>query len=183
MSPLLQTPLTVEHALLGFVRHESLHGYAIYHRLTGTPELRLVWRMKQSRLYALLARLEDKGLLRATLQPQDGRPPRKVFHLTPPGENAFVRWLTQPVQLPREMRLEFMLKLYFASKEGSEVVALLIRRQQEVCDQWLTAQSGVDSNNPYIRAVRLYRRGHIEAIRDWLALLLADPVREERTVE
>ena len=27
MSPLLQTPLTVENALLGFMRDEPLHGY------------------------------------------------------------------------------------------------------------------------------------------------------------
>ena len=50
MSPLLQTPLSVELALLGFVRHEPHHGYEIYRRLSETPEFKLIWRVKQSRL-------------------------------------------------------------------------------------------------------------------------------------
>jgi DNA-binding PadR family transcriptional regulator len=173
MSPLLQSPLSVELALLGFVRCEPHHGYDIYRRLTETPELRLIWRVKQSRLYALLSRLEEEGLLRATLEPQDRRPSRKVYSLTPAGESAFRRWLAQPVQLPREMRLEFMLKLYFAGQEP-EATALLVRRQQEVCARWLATQESDDSTQPYVRAVRRYRRGHIEAIGDWLAWLLAE---------
>jgi DNA-binding PadR family transcriptional regulator len=173
MSPLLQSPLTVEHALLGFVRFEPLHGYEIYRRLTATPELRLIWRMKQSRLYSLLTRLEEDGLIHATLEPQDRRPSRKVYSLTPAGESAFRHWLTQPVELPREMRLEFMLKLYFARTEP-EAAALLIRRQQEVCARWLETQESTESARPFIRDVRRYRRGHIEAIQEWLATLAND---------
>jgi DNA-binding PadR family transcriptional regulator len=180
MSPLLQSPLTVEHALLGFVRFEPLHGYEIYRRLTATPELRLVWRVKQSRLYALLSRLEAEGLIQATLQPQDRRPSRKVYSLTPEGESAFRRWLSQPVGLPREMRLEFMLKLYFAQEEP-EAAALLIQRQQAVCARWLETQESGDSSHLYARAVRRYRRGHIEAIRDWLAWLPDELVRREQS--
>ena len=69
-------------ALLGFVRRQPRHGYDIYRQLSQAPELRAVWRVKQSRLYALLARLEGAGLLSATSEPADGRPPRKVFRLT-----------------------------------------------------------------------------------------------------
>lgn len=178
MSPLLQSPFSVELALLGFVRHQSCHGYEVYRRLSETPELRMIWRMKQSRLYALLSRLEEDGLLRATLESQDGRPPRKVYHLTTAGENAFDRWLVQPVQLPREMRLEFMLKLYFAQDEPA-AVARLIRGQQEVCARWLaTQESDNEESATFIRAVRAYRRSHIRAIRDWLAWLAVDWILE-----
>ncbi|MBP9656205.1 MAG: PadR family transcriptional regulator [Candidatus Promineofilum sp.] len=177
MSPLLQSPLTIEYALLGFVRREPLHGYEIYHRLVETPELHLVWRVKQSRLYALLARLEEEGQLGATHEPQDGRPPRKVYHLTPTGEAAFGRWLVAPVRLPREMRLEFMLKLYFAGEEGAETVGKLIHAQQAVCEKWPGMwMDDEETAGPFGRAVKLYRRKHIEAIRDWLASLAAEHV-------
>lgn len=179
MSPLLQMPLTIEYALLGLVHDEPLHGYEINRRLSETPELRLVWRVKQSRLYALLARLEDEGLLDATLEPQDGRPPRKVYHLTSAGMRAFGRWLTQPVQLPREMRLEFMLKLYFALHEGREVALRLIDSQLEVCEGWLATQTDSETPSDYGRAVHRYRRGHVEAIREWLARLPAELAREQ----
>jgi len=183
MSPLLQIPLSTEYALLGFMREEPLHGYEINRRLVETPELRLVWRVKQSRLYALLARLEEEGLLDATLEPQDGRPPRKVYHLTPEGARAYDRWLTQPVQLPRDMRLEFMLKLYFALREERETALRLIDSQLEVCDRWLATQTAGKTTSAYIRAVRRYRRGHIEAIREWLARLPAELIGESQLVE
>ncbi|CUS03054.2 Transcriptional regulator, PadR-like family [Candidatus Promineifilum breve] len=169
------TTLSTELALLGFVHQQPTYGYDIYRRLTETPELRLIWRIKQSRLYALLARLEEAGLLHATLEPQDGRPPRKVYSLTAAGESAFSRWLVQPVQLPREMRLEFMLKLYFAQQEAG-AAARLVAGQQAVCARWLATQAGDEAASPYVRAVRRYRRGHIEAIRAWLATLVDDPV-------
>lgn len=175
--------LSVELALLGFVRRRPSHGYELYHELSHTPELRLVWRMKQSRLYALLARLEEGGLLRATLQPQETRPPRKVFHLTARGEAAYREWLEQPVAQPREMRLAFMLKLYFAMEEGQETAVRLIERQQAVCAGWLATQAN-DPEAPFPRAVRAYRRAHIEAIRDWLASLPVEwPEADKRNTE
>lgn len=183
MSPLLQSPITVEYALLGFVRNEPLHGYEIYRRLVKTSGLELVWRIKQSRLYALLVRLEEEGLLQATYEPHEGRPPRKVYSLTVEGEKAFGRWLVEPVNLPREMRLEFMLKLYFAGVESQEVAGRLIKRQQAVCDLWLSTYTEEDvSTERYNRAVRLYRRKHIEAIKEWLASLAEEYSMPDRTV-
>ncbi|HMT20935.1 MAG TPA: PadR family transcriptional regulator [Promineifilum sp.] len=172
MSPLLQAPLSTELALLGFVYREPLHAYEIHRRLSESPEIKSVWRMKQSRLYALLSRLEEDGLLHTTTEPQENRPPRKIYHLTPIGEQAFKRWLTEPVRIPREMRLDFMLKLYFALDSDQGAAVELIRRQQAVCNQWLLIQSGDDPmSGPYLRFVRRYRRGHIEAIQSWLASL------------
>lgn len=183
MSPLLQSPLDVELALLGFVRREPLHGYEIYRRLSETPELHLIWRMKQSRLYSLLARLEDEELLQATHEQQGNHPPRKVYHLTPEGELAFKRWLVEPVRLPREMRLEFMLRLYFAGMEGVETAIALIQAQQSVCAGWPAIWTDDKAaGSAFGRAVRLYRRKHIEAIREWLAELAAEYASADRIV-
>lgn len=172
MSTTLPAPLATEIALLGFLRNQPLHGYEIYRRLSEAPELKAVWRMKQSRLYAILSRLEVEGLIQSTHEPQDNRPPRKVFHLTAAGESAFRRWLIEPVRLPREMRLDFMLKLFFALEDGQRVAAELIRRQLEVCARWLVLQEEKDSaTNTYLDFVRGYRQAHIEAIQNWLAAL------------
>jgi DNA-binding PadR family transcriptional regulator len=177
MSPLLRAPLSTAYALLGFVRHEPMHGYQIYRRLSDTPELKAVWRMKQSHLYALLSRMEEEGLLEAKREIQDARP-RKVYHLTTAGAQTFDRWLIEPVTIPREMRLDFMLKLYFALHEGQATAACLIKRQQGVCAEWLATQEEDERNaTAYLLAVRRYRRGHMGAIQQWLASLIDDPVK------
>src|SRR5215207_5283006 len=113
----MRTPaaaLTIEYALLGYVYERPVHGYEIYQQLSAATGLWQVWHLKQSQLYALLTKLEEAQYLAATLQPQDARPPRKIYHLTETGRNAYENWLTTPVTHGRQMRIEFLAKLYFA---------------------------------------------------------------------
>lgn len=85
-------PLTTEHALLGFLRQRPMYGYEIHQQLSEPSGLGLVWQLKQSQLYALLAKLEQEGYVTTSPEPQQTRPPRKMFELTPAGSNAFLTW-------------------------------------------------------------------------------------------
>jgi DNA-binding PadR family transcriptional regulator len=172
MSPLLQSPLTIEHALLGFLRQSPMHGYEIYQRMSDANGLGTVWRIKQSHLYALLTRLEKEGLVRSTLEPQGVHPPRKVFHLTPTGEEAFLDWVQHGVDHGRDIRLDFLVKFYFAQPEGTALTLRLIERQRMACQNWLTRQQAVaDSlgdDQPFERLVNQFRMGQTEAMLHWL---------------
>ena len=44
MSPMIRQPLTIEYALLGFLRQQPRHGYEIYQQLSDPTGLGLVWR-------------------------------------------------------------------------------------------------------------------------------------------
>jgi len=50
----------------------SMHGYEIYQQLRAATGLGLVWRIKRSQLYALLAEIEARGYVAATTLPQEG---------------------------------------------------------------------------------------------------------------
>jgi DNA-binding PadR family transcriptional regulator len=132
----------------------------------------LVWRLKQSQLYALLRRLEEEGHVTASLEPQDSRPPRRVFQLTQAGCDAFLDWVQSPVLHGREMRLHFLAKLYFARREGPEVAARLIEQQRTTCQSWLAAhQANSDAapdDHAYQWLVHRFRTAQIEAILTWL---------------
>jgi DNA-binding PadR family transcriptional regulator len=169
---MVRLPLTVEYALLGFLRQGPLHGYEIYRRLGDPAGLGLVWRLKQSQLYALLAKLEDAGYATAAVEPQAARPPRKVFELTRSGRKAFLDWVQSPVPHGREVRLHFLAKLYFARREGVEVTMRLIEQQRAACHGWL-ADYQARSNAPgdvqsYAWLVRQFRVAQIEAMLGWL---------------
>jgi DNA-binding PadR family transcriptional regulator len=165
-------PLTTEHALLGFLRRQPRHGYEIYQKLAAPTGLGLVWRLKQSQMYALLAKLEQAGYVVATLEPQDARPPRKVFALTPAGQQAFLAWLEQPVPRGHRLRLDFLAKLYFARLEGPAVAQRLIERQHAACRQWRVQQrreaDKLRQTHPYDSLVYEFRLGQIEAMLAWL---------------
>ena len=170
---MLQASFTMEYALLGFFRHQPRHGYELYQQFSDPAGLWQVWRLKQSQFYALLAKLETAGYLSATLQSQDARPPRKILQLTPAGQAVFLAWVSSPVAHARQIRMEFLAKLYFAQREGAEVAQQLIAEQQAVCRTWLAekqiqAQS-VDREAGFPRYVAQFRLSQLESILTWLA--------------
>jgi DNA-binding PadR family transcriptional regulator len=169
---MVSSPLTLEHALLGFVRHQPMHAYEIHQKLAQSTDLGRVWHLKQSHLYALLGRLEEAGYLETSTEIQGARPPRKMLSLTAAGRAAFERWLVTPVGHGRDFRLEFLAKLYFARESGSETVQRLIAAQQTVSCSWLAdlqAQAdALSADRGYDRLVLEFRIQQIEAILTWL---------------
>jgi len=172
MSPMVRTPLTIEHALLGFLRQRPMHGYEIHQQLRDPAGLWLVWRLKQSQLYALLAKLEEEGHITSTLKAQDTGPTRRVYRLTRSGRERFLDWVKTPVPHGREVRQEFLAKFYFAQCESRQVATQLIRRQRATCRDWLHAQRAraddIRDTQPFEWLVRQFRIGQIEATLDWL---------------
>src|SRR5689334_11223528 len=172
MSPMVKQPLTVELALLGFLRQQPMHAYEIHQTLMRNEALGLVWHLKQSLVYVMLERLEAEGYLTASLEPQGSRPPRKILQLTPDGQAAFAGWLVTPVAHGRDFRLEFLAKLYFASQDDPSSAATLITTQQVACRGWLVelrrqAELLSDARD-YDWLVVQFRIGQIEAILTWL---------------
>jgi DNA-binding PadR family transcriptional regulator len=180
MSPLRRQPLTIELALLGFLLDESRHGYEIHQQLSDPAGLGLVWRVKQSHLYALLGRLEQQGFITGHQEPQDNRPPRMVFHLTASGRETFNLWVSSPVPHGRELRQEFLAKLYFAERQGANRAKRLIDRQQSACRKWraelMDRLREAEEPGRYERLVWQFRVGQIDAMLTWL-----DECAEQKT--
>ncbi len=161
-----------EYALLGFLTDGPRHGYDIYQEISEPGGLWLVWRMKHSQLYALLARLEDRGLLNSYRESEGSRPPRKMFQLTSSGREAFQHWMTAPVGRGRQIRLDLLTKLFFALREGSQAVENLLKAQRNTCESWLNdlqkETEEISEGETYRRVVHEYRIGQIRAVIDWL---------------
>jgi DNA-binding PadR family transcriptional regulator len=86
-------------------------------------------RIDLSNLYAALKRLERQGLVASEVQLAGSRPPRNVYDLTDRGRDEFERWLVEPVRHNREIRLDFILKLFFVPRIAPERLGELISRQ------------------------------------------------------
>jgi hypothetical protein len=74
----------------------------------------------------------------------------------------------------RALRLEFLVKLFFARQEGGNVAAGLLAKQRELCHAWLNEQkeevaAEVAAGWRYSRLVRQFRLGQLEAMLVWLA--------------
>lgn len=129
-----------EYALLGLLWNGPQHGYELHRAFAADQELGAICRLEQSQLYAFLKKLEQLGYLESTLEPQEGRPPRRMVGLTQTGRETFRQWIEAPVPRPREVRLLFLLKLFFARAFGAATVRTLITRQIEACRVFLEKQ-------------------------------------------
>lgn len=182
MSPKTRRPFSIEYALLGFLRQSPLHGYQIHQQLGDPAGLGLVWRLKQSQLYALLAKLEEEDYIRPELHSQGNRPTRRVYQLTGRGQTAFLDWVNTPVPVARRIRQEFMAKLYFARQEGPETAIQLIRAQQDVCQDSIERQKDLLPDPPdsesQVWLICQYRIHHLQAILEWLKLCERTQIEE-----
>jgi len=172
MSPKARLPLTVEHALLGLLVQRPMHGYELHQQLLAPEGPGIAWRAKQPHVYAMLGRLEAEGLIAVRSRPQRAHPARRVFHLTEKGKQAFRAWLRSPVGQARRMRQEFLLKLYFARREGLRSTRTLLERQRQTCREWLALQepsAPMGGRQPsYARLVQSFRTGQIKAMLAWI---------------
>jgi DNA-binding PadR family transcriptional regulator len=125
--------MSSEFALLGLLLDGPKHGYELARRFSPETPLGDICHLEMSMLYALLKKQEKAGYIEAQLESQGTRPPKRIFHLTDLGRAAFMDWVRAPVSRTPEIRLDFLVKLYFARQLGSDDVGALIGRQIEVC--------------------------------------------------
>lgn len=184
MSPRRQSPLTNEYILLGFLHQQSGYGYDIYKELNGLVGLALVWHVKQSQVYALLDKLEMDGLLESRFETADPRPARKMYTLTEDGRQLFLQWAHSPVEHGRDMRQNFLARLYFARQLGDDVACDLLEQQIAVCKCWLEAHRSrlakLDEDQDYERIVYRYRITNEEAMLTWLQEVHAGLAKSEQ---
>jgi len=125
-----------EYAILGLLQSQSMHGYEMFQQFKhGT--LGEIVHLEMSQMYAFLKKLERLGYIEAELEPQGTRPPRKVFHLTTTGRTTFFQWLSEPVVRPREIRILFLIKLYFVQQFRPRETTPLVQQQIVACQNFL----------------------------------------------
>jgi PadR family transcriptional regulator AphA len=172
----MRKELAPEWALLGLLTQKPMHGYELYRYFTDPSALGQVWYLGLSQMYKLLKELEGQGYLEATVEEQENYPDRKVYHITPSGRAAFLKWMEKPISSPRLIRVEFLAKLFLAQLLGSEMVERVIGTQLETCQAQLIRlqermESGDDRGDAakdFKHLVYRFRQGQIQAIIDWL---------------
>ena len=159
--------LPFEYAILGALMKRPMHGYDLHKFLS--CGLGMVWHVGISNIYAMLKKLEADGHIRSTLKTQGNRPARRVFAITEDGEGVFKEWISKPVDSIRDMRVEFIVKLYFLRELGLAEGHALIGRQMAVCQRILKCVDGsAMTQSDLARLLFDFRTLQIRSILSWL---------------
>ncbi len=115
----------LKYVLLGFLNYAPMTGYEIKQFMDESTVN--FWHAKQSQIYTTLKRLAEADLLTSHIEPQEGRPDRRVYTITETGRADLQDWLSQPeTELP--LRKEGLLvKLFFAANNDQEKMLTQLR--------------------------------------------------------
>ncbi len=156
---------------------QEVHGYDLG-RALAEGVLGQIVRVESGMLYHYLKRLSRDSLISTRVEPQVGRPDRQLHAMTPEGSTTLQAWLSAPVRSTREIRLEFLLKLYFARHLDPERARRLVGEQIVIMRERsgkLRAQLGRSqpptADNQFGESVLQLRQGQTDSALEWLESL------------
>jgi len=115
--------MSLEQAVLGFLSYSEFTGYDL--KKMFDDSVRHFWGADRSQIYRTLAQLKQRGLADVEVIPQDGKPSKKVYHITEEGRVESRRWLASPLP-PAEVRDTSLVQIFFSGAlDDNEILDLL----------------------------------------------------------
>lgn len=111
--------MSLKHAILGFLEIRPLSGYDLKKGFDGS--VRHFWPADQAQIYRTLTKLSDTGLVSVELVPQEGKPDRKVYHITENGRSELHTWLASTLP-PTSEREPQMVRIFFSGFVDDETL-------------------------------------------------------------
>ncbi len=160
-----------ECAILGLLCRQPMHGYQLAREMSPNEGMGLVCPLGVSNVYFLLGNLERRGLIEVDHREDDAYPPRTVYKATARGRRAFAAWMRSPVERLRQVRMDFLLKLYFLGEGKRDQTLELVDRQIDFCRKYLAQWQALGKSVPAESFDRLAMEAKstvAEATLEWL---------------
>ncbi len=123
----------LKYVLLGALHYQPMSGYDLK-QFTDRSTANF-WHAELSQIYVTLKSLEKEGLITSASTPQEGRPDRRVYTITPSGQQALTSWLRLPFTEIDPYKDTLLLKLFFSAQIGKEAILAQLRLQRELHQQ------------------------------------------------
>lgn len=159
---------------LALLHSHSLHGYDLHRRISDDAVLSSIWRLGRSELYFLLKKLVMRGWIKPQSIEVAHGPPRTTYTITSAGRRALAEWLAAPVQTPRDLRAEFLAKVYLGMMLAAPETSGLLQAQSDVLGKRLARLQEGAQRSGFERHVHRLRMLQTQAALLWLAEFEAD---------
>jgi PadR family transcriptional regulator, regulatory protein AphA len=166
--------MAAEHAILGLLALSESgtgHGYVLARQFSPEAPLGDVVRLEPGMVYHHLKKLQRLGWFSAVPDAEPGRPARRLYALSAAGKDELGRWLAEPVARTREIRLDFLVKLYLALLLDPALAVRLVDEQRDLCARLVESLSN------------RVRSGQVDENRDALTVRFGDMVLDMRLAQ
>jgi len=117
--------MSLKHTLLGFLSYGPQTGYDLKKYMDNSTQF--FWHARLSQIYPALKQLAKKGLVTATVVPQQGMPDKKIYTITEDGRAAQLDWLIEPIDELLPTKNPILLKLFFSGALDKETLLAQLR--------------------------------------------------------
>jgi len=157
-----------EYALLGILMTGPKHGYKLHSYFSS--KMSQFWHLNMSQVYALLKRMEKSGMVVSCEEQQENRPAKKIFSITQAGKERFLNWAYSPVNHVRDLRIEFMAKLFFIKELKLKGALHIIDKQTAVLQEKLGVIKGSekDITDEFQTVLHSFKIAQITSALNWL---------------
>lgn len=162
--------MNLRSVLLGFLRRGDCTGYELKKAMD--ESVGFFFGSSYGSIYPALKELESGGLVEVREVVQSGRPNKKVYSITPEGEESFRAQLEeQPAQ--DSFRSEFLMHLFFGARQGSGRLLALISGYRAAQEDKLSRLREVEAKvrdvaTPYEMMCLRYGLTKYESVLQWL---------------
>lgn len=108
--------MSLPHVILTVLSTRDATGYDITKEFSAS--IGYFWKASHQQVYRELNKMGQQGLVTCVLEPQEGKPDRKVYSITDAGRAALGEWFDQPTAHPT-VRDEFSAKLMACSVQSA----------------------------------------------------------------
>ena len=164
--------------VLAVIAEEPRHGFSVARELAPDTPIGQVWTVRRPLVYRSLEYLAaDRFIEESRTEPGTQGPHRTVYRATRSGKARLARWLDEPVDHPRDVRSELLVKFVLRARRD-EPLTPLARRQLElfapVTEGLTRAARGTTGAD---RVVARWRLENTRAITRTLDAIIADEAR------
>ncbi|HLA92714.1 MAG TPA: PadR family transcriptional regulator [Actinomycetota bacterium] len=166
------------YGVLGMLTFGEMSGYDLSKAIEGS--IGFFWAPAKSQLYAELRRLVELGWAREREVEQTDRPDKRIYTITPAGEEALRSWLSTPPVEIDPIKSPFLLRLFFGHLAGADAVRGLVTEHRRQAEELLETFGQIETHlleqagplPPYLTLT--YGMSYARSVVDWCDRALED---------
>lgn len=140
----------LKHGILGLLNYHQMTGYEIM--TVFRDSLHFFWSAQTSQIYRELQTLETKGWVNKTIVPQQSRPDKNMYAITPEGREELLRWLSDG-QPSLSFRSHILMKVFFLGERSREDNIRYFENLKEYCGIFLQSLDAAQEHVENYRSV------------------------------
>jgi DNA-binding PadR family transcriptional regulator len=165
-----------EWIVLCLVREEPTYGLILVGLLAREGPVGQVWSVPRAMVYRALQRLELLGLVQTIGEQRTSQGPvRSLYEATAAGQQAVGTWLRTPVEHPRDVRSELLVKLALLDRAGTDSRELLQAQQDRLAPVAAALEGRLRDTTGFEHTLALWRHEAMAATLRFLQVLASQP--------